>query len=401
MQKINPNAPVILGGFTATYFCKEILQSFPQVDVVIKGDAEKPLLSVVRSLRKGKLQDVSEIGNVCYREGGMIKDNPITYTATRDDLDSMDLVNLRFLDHWRQYYKVLPWGYEPNFEERCWTCVGRGCKYGCSYCGGSSMSHRLLRAGKAPVFRSASKLADDVSYINESGAAAVMLSHDLNVVGKDYWKAFFSEVRERGIDIGIYMGLWQLFTKEFVDEMAKTFDASSSWLAISPTSGSESVRRFNGKHFTNREFLERLRWFKTLEMPVEVFFASNLPKETDLTFDESIALAREVLKIYRKGKLKLHCQPILLDPCCPMSLYPRKFGITPLVSTFMDYYQKNKEYYDRFEKKEASRADLLRYFSHATDSVKSPMDIMQRRNKWLKEVFGVKHSPDLEEETNS
>jgi len=391
-KKINPNVTVILGGFTATYFCREILRDFKQVDMIIKGDAEKPLLEIIRNVCKSKMQNINEIGNVCYRKGDTIKDNPTTYTATQDDLDSMDFVNLRFLNHWRQYYKVLPWGYERNFEERCWVCVGRGCKYSCSYCGGSKVSHRLLRRGTSLVLRSPAKLADDVSYINEAGADAVMLSHDLNLAGRDYWKEFFSEVREREIDVGIYIGLWQLFTKEFVDEIAKTFDISSSWLAMSPTSGNEFVRRFNGKHFTNQEFLERLRWFKKLKMRLEIFFASNLPKETDSTFDDSIALAKKVLKTYSEGELKLHCQPILLDPCCPMSLYPQKFRITPFVSRFVDYYRKTKEYYDGLGTKKAPyRPDLLRYFSHATETVKSPLDIMRRRDKWLKGVFGIKY----------
>jgi radical SAM superfamily enzyme YgiQ (UPF0313 family) len=391
-KEIKPDAAVILGGFTATYFCTEIMRNFQQVDVVIKGDAEEPLLSVVRNVCKHKMQNIGEIGNVCYRKGNVIKENSIRYTATQGDLDSLDFIDLRFLCHWRQYHKTLPWGYQPSMEDRYWTCVGRGCKYSCSYCGGSRMSQYILCRRTSPVFRSPIKLADDVSYLKDNGVDLVMLSHDLNLAGKKYWSEFFAEVRKRRIDIGIYMGLWQLFEREFIDELARTFDTSLSWLSFSPTSGNEFVRRFNGKHFSDRELFERLLWFKNLGLQLEIFFALNLPKETDLTFKESIALGKRILEIYPAGKLKLHCQPIILDPCCPMSLYPQKFGIKPLVFTFKDYYEKNKEYYERQRvTNQRSRGEELKYFSHTTETIKSPLDIMQRRDKWRKEVFGIEH----------
>jgi len=254
------------------------------------------------------------------------------------------------------------------------------------------MSHYVLCRRESLVLRSPIKLADDASYLKDNGVDQVMLSHDLNLAGKKYWSEFFTEVRKRQIDIGIYMGLWQLFEREFIEELARTFNTSLSWLSFSPTSGNEFVRRFNGKHFSDRELFKRLLWFKNLGLQLEIFFASNLPKETDSTFDESIALGRKILETYPVEKLKLHCQPILLDPCCPMSLYPQKFGINPLVSTFRDYYEKNKEYHERRgAANERSYGEQLKYFSHTTETIKGPLDIMRRRDKWRKEVFGIKH----------
>jgi radical SAM superfamily enzyme YgiQ (UPF0313 family) len=389
-KAINPNATIILGGLTATYFSTEILRDFRQIDIVIKGDAEEPLLSVIKNGGIHKIQNLGDIDNVSYRNGNVIKDNPIGYAATQSDLDSLDFVDVKCLRHWRQYYKILPWGYQPNMGESYWTCVGRGCRYSCSYCGGSRMSHHMLCNRSSPVFRSPLRLADDVSYLQENGVKTVMVSHDLHLTGKKYWRAFFAEVRKRRIDVGIYMGLWQLFEKEFIDDLARTFDTSRSWLGFSPTSGNEFVRRFNGKHFSDNEFFERLRWLKSLGFQLDVFFASNLPKETRSTFDESIALGKKIRETYSPGKLRLHCQPIILDPCCPMSVYPQKFGIEPLTTTFTDYYTKNKEYYERLESiKGRSHGGELKYFSHTTETIKSPRDINLRRDKWRKQVFGI------------
>jgi hypothetical protein len=230
-----------------------------------------------------------------------------------------------------------------------------------------------------------------VSYLHENGVKTVMLSHDLYQTGKKYWKTFFTEVRNRRLDMGIYMGLWQTFPKKFIDDLAKTFDSSRSWLSLSPTSGNEFVRRFNGKHFSDSELFTQLHWLKSHGFQLDIFFASNLPKETSSTFDETIALGKQIREMYSPGTLRLHCQPIILDPCCPMSVYPQKFGVTPLTTTFMDYYLKNKEYYERLASvKYRSHGGELKYFSHTTETIKSPQDLTERREKWRKEVFGIK-----------
>ncbi|MGC8880572.1 MAG: cobalamin-dependent protein, partial [Anaerolineae bacterium] len=49
-REVLPDARVVLGGFTASVYASEILQSFPEVDFIIRGDAELPLARLVAEL---------------------------------------------------------------------------------------------------------------------------------------------------------------------------------------------------------------------------------------------------------------------------------------------------------------------------------------------------------------
>ena len=56
IKKINPEIFVVIGGFTASLFAGEILADFPQIDAVIKGDGEVPIVELVRVLQEEKLK---------------------------------------------------------------------------------------------------------------------------------------------------------------------------------------------------------------------------------------------------------------------------------------------------------------------------------------------------------
>jgi len=54
VKEHHPDAPVVLGGLSATYFHEEIMAHFPQVDFVLRGDTtEKPLLDLLDALEGG------------------------------------------------------------------------------------------------------------------------------------------------------------------------------------------------------------------------------------------------------------------------------------------------------------------------------------------------------------
>ena len=47
VRRILPEAKIVIGGLTATYFAEEILQTHREIDYVIRGDGEIPLLKLV------------------------------------------------------------------------------------------------------------------------------------------------------------------------------------------------------------------------------------------------------------------------------------------------------------------------------------------------------------------
>ena len=42
VKKVNPNAKIVLGGYSASYYHKELLKYYKGIDCIIKGDGEVP-----------------------------------------------------------------------------------------------------------------------------------------------------------------------------------------------------------------------------------------------------------------------------------------------------------------------------------------------------------------------
>ena len=149
-KQVLPEARVVLGGITASLFAAEILRSFPEVDFVIRGDAEEPLLGLARQVCSGTGVPLSTIPNLTYRSNGKVVENELGYCATSDDLDGLNFVDLDFLVHasWYGRLQFEPTTLTQSMSEPVghWLCIGRGCRFDCSFCGGGVCLTRSLPA---------------------------------------------------------------------------------------------------------------------------------------------------------------------------------------------------------------------------------------------------------------
>lgn len=65
IKRIHPNAKVVLGGFSATYFSGEIMKEWPWIDYVLYGDyQEEPLLMLAEAVETGG--GISTVHNLVY-----------------------------------------------------------------------------------------------------------------------------------------------------------------------------------------------------------------------------------------------------------------------------------------------------------------------------------------------
>jgi hypothetical protein len=299
---------------------------------------------------------LEKIPNLIYRSDTIVEtgiaETPGSYVACTEDLDSLDFVDLDFLEHAREYlvheYVVtsLPLArqaLETNPFLGRWTCTARGCKFHCSYCGGSKESHMLLAGRNGIVTRSPEKVVDDLKRMKENGLIQASLSYDIAILGEEYWRKFFALLRESGVKIGVYNEFFQLPTKEFIDDYARSVVMPQSCVALSPLSGNERVRRLNGKHYSNEALFDILDILSQHRFYLFVYFSLNLPGETRETFEETLEVATSIYDFYPTSLLKILNTVHTIDPVSPMNMYPEKFGIQANMSTFMDFYEYCKQ----------------------------------------------------------
>ncbi len=350
-KEVLPEAWTILGGLSATAFSHTILDAFPEVDCVIRGDAEKPLLRLVQRLVRARGDrrrvNLRSIPNLSWCDGVRVVENPRTYCATTADLDRLNFVDIDFLAHADRYYlheyvvtdvrrarAALDSG---RFRGR-WLCTARGCRYECSYCGGCRSAHRALAGREGIVPRSAQAVVEDLQRLEAGHVIQASLSYDIAEMGEPYWRALFEGMAARGVHIGLYNEFFQLPEPAFVDAFAARADHEHSCVALSPLSGSEAVRRLNGKRYSDAELLAVLGQLKRHGLYIIVYFSLNLPGGDEGTLAQTIDLAARIYDLYPHDKLKILTSLHTIDPLSPMNERPADFGIEVDMTTFGEYY---------------------------------------------------------------
>jgi clorobiocin biosynthesis protein CloN6 len=351
-KEVLPQAWTVVGGLTASAFSRQVLQDFPAVDFVIRGDAEQPLLALAQRLlrsvrRAGGSLELADIPNLSYRAEGQVVENELSYCAASADLDRLDFAAIDFLEHADSYHvheyivtdlqRVRSHPDTSMFRGR-WLCTARGCRYECSYCGGCQSAQRTLAGRNGLVTRSPAKVVEDLGRLRENRVIQASLSYDIAELGEGYWREFFERLRASGIQIGLYNEFFQLPRPEFIEEFARSADMEHSCVALSPLSGSERVRRLNGKFYSNDELFHTLSVLNQYNISVVVYFSLNLPGEDDRVIQETVDLAQAIYAFYPPSLLKILTSCHTIDPLSPMNVRPEKYGIQVSMSTFQDYY---------------------------------------------------------------
>ncbi len=115
LRKVLPKVPIWLGGPEASYDARELLLQYPEVTGVLAGEGEESFYNLCRYY-DGKVEDLSSIRGLFYREDGQIKE---TGFALIRDFSSLTFAYEDFKDF---EHKIIY--YESS----------RGCPFSCSYC---------------------------------------------------------------------------------------------------------------------------------------------------------------------------------------------------------------------------------------------------------------------------
>jgi len=329
-KRYHPSSLLVIGGFAATWFNTQILDKYPSVDVVVLGEGEEPLLNVTRAFLSNK-KNFDGIDGISYRERNSIRHNPIR--SPLDSLDQLDFVDLSLMDEWKKYIKTDSAGYRESLASSFWLPIARGCTNDCVFCGGGRTSYELFSKRKRCIFRSTTRIADEVRRLYDQGVLTIRFSHDPEIGSRKYCLEVLSEIKKTGKDVSLYWESFGLPSKVVLEEVSKV--AFSATIAISPESPSEEVRMRAGRNFTNDQLLRTIDICEELGVGLDVYFNPGLPGETP---EFSHLFKKMVDRI--AGRLWTRIVPpvtITLDPNCLMAIYPEKYDLKLWLNDFEDY----------------------------------------------------------------
>ncbi len=139
----NNNIKIISGGPQASNFSEKILENFPWIDLICRGEGEHKILHIIKGL---ETDDLTDVPGIIYRNNDIISEN--ADIPLIEDMDTLPLLN----------YALSPGGYEGKISME----ISRGCPYNCIFCSTSKYWKRKFRV------KSIERICREISLIKEA-----------------------------------------------------------------------------------------------------------------------------------------------------------------------------------------------------------------------------------------
>lgn len=341
-KKFHPDTPIIFGGLSATYYHKDLINDYPFIDFVMRGDStEKLMLMLIEEIKYGKKQ-FNDIPNLSWRNGkGEMVSNPITYVP--DSLDEFDVPGYRYsiksVFKYFNFKDPLPyngWLQYPNTA----ILTARGCTQGCLICGGSKLSYEQNCNRPGLALRSPAKLVEDIQFIQRFSRAPIFILHDIRQGGKEYVDDFLNRLKQINLKNELVFELFQYADEEFFKKINDAVPKYSMELTLE--THDEGIRRFNGKfRCTNKKVIDTLNFaLKHGCAKIDLFFMVGIPDQDYASALKNIDFVEEIHNACNQDRrLSYFVAPLapFLDPASPAFENPELYGYKKFCNSLEDH----------------------------------------------------------------
>ena len=231
-KQVVPSATTIVGGQHFTALAEESLQTYPDIDLVVRGEGEQTLTELVHALETQA--PLSSVRGLSFRQGGKI-----VHTPNRPQITNLDVLPFPAYhlveEHMKDYFFTLMTG-----QDRPFAIIegSRGCLHTCSYCSQWSFWQRRHRR------KSPQRIVDELEYLHtEYGTTFFWLADDNLTLG-DRIETISNELLRRGLDEEVE---WFCQTRcdtivQNEDRLAMMRKAGNIWILTGFDTPHEAVR---------------------------------------------------------------------------------------------------------------------------------------------------------------
>lgn len=282
LKRRAPDAFVFLGGPQASAVDEAVLASVPEVDAVLRGEADTSVVTLVEILARGG--SLAEAPGLSWRQAGGVVRNP---DAALVELDELPL----------PAYELAP---AQAYRGGIPIDAGRGCPFGCSFCSTNEFFRRRFRM-KSPM-----RLVDEILTLNRQyGVTKFSLTHDLFTTNPklvdEICAAFEQHVHFAGFEWTASARIDSM--KDGLVERMRRAGCRSLFFGVE--SGSQRVQSLIKKRLTVARVAEVIRACSDAGIESTASIIVGHPGETREDVRQSIALAVEVTR-WPRVKSQIH-----------------------------------------------------------------------------------------------
>jgi len=270
------DVPLVLVGTHATVFHHDVMDEYPFVDAIARGEFEYTLRDAARSLRSGT--GFAGVAGLTYRE----PDGSVVAGPDRPYIENLDEMPFPARDHfpWDKYH-------EPGYIALPWITMvsSRGCPNRCTFCNWPQTMY-----GHAYRTRSAENVVDEMEMcVRKYEPGEIFFDDDTFTIGRSRVTAICAEIERRGLDV-----LWTCMGRvDTVDAevLARMRRAGCRKIKFGVETGSREVMDRCGKRIDLDRVPEVFAAARSAGIEVHGTFMVGLPGETRETVRETIELA--------------------------------------------------------------------------------------------------------------
>jgi anaerobic magnesium-protoporphyrin IX monomethyl ester cyclase len=277
-KRVNPNILTVAGGqhFTAT--AQESLETYPEIDVIVRGEGEQTFTELVKKATKSSF---SQIKGISFRHDGKILHNPPR--ALIENLDELPYPGYHFVkDIVHRYHFAAMTGYDAPYA----LIEGsRGCPHNCTFCSQWRHWQGTWR------IKTSQRIADEMEFCYQNyGSRFIWLTDDNFGLGKRA-DELADGIIQRGIEEDI---MW--FTQARCDDVVKYRDvlpklrkSGLRWILLGVENPNESTLETFRKNITAKDAKKAVKLLKENDIFAHTMFIIGERKDTA----KSIADLRE------------------------------------------------------------------------------------------------------------
>ncbi len=329
------DVPVILGGYSSTYFAEEIIR-YPFIDYVVRGDStERALVYLMRAIGgSGQLEDVP---NLVYKRGDRVVFNDSFVVDDHLNSFSNNYVNLfRKAVKYRDPIGMTPihdwWRYPITMIVTC-----RGCTNNCVICGGSKWAaNRYLKRGRI-AYRDPELIASDIATLTRFTRAPIFVVGDIRQAGDDYADRFLKRLADARIKNPIVLELFDTAPEGFFKAVSHVLPNVN--YEISPETHDNTLRRASGKPYTAAAVEKNIGWaLKYGARKFDVFFMAGIPRQDYRSVIKTVDYGGRLMKEFG-ARLMPFISPLapFLDPGSIAFENPDRHGYSIRYKTFDEH----------------------------------------------------------------
>lgn len=281
LKTMSPDLPILLGGPHATILDRQIMERFPQFDVVVRNEAEDILLPLLDALPQRRF---ANIAGITFRSGNEVVANPGSPLIA--DLDALPTAAYHSYPIEELNLPVL------RVE------AGRGCPFNCTFCSTASFFGRKYR------LKSAAHLCAELDFLNSQyGISHFSLTHDLFTVSKAKVREFCDAVEGKGYT-------WTCSARmDCVDAelLQQMYTAGCRSIYYGVETGSRRMQKIVEKRLNLDLFTPTLDATRRVGMAAIASFITGYPEEEQSDQDDTLDMIGSCFSRYRDGlTIQLH-----------------------------------------------------------------------------------------------